>query len=255
MKNDKSKKDEKKQVAEKLIDEEAEKKKESMKGHRERIRRRFRDNGFELDDFKDYEVLELMLYYILSQKDTKQIAKDLIDRFISISGVLNADPHELSKVYGLGKESVIYIKFLKELIKRYMTDNISKENTITSHEEAINYFKGRFWGEKRECIYIVCMGNDGKVLYFRRIADGEPDSVNVVPTDIVKIALRADAVRVVLAHNHPSGICVPSSQDLRVTSIISDELYRVGVELFDHIIFAPNGEYSMRDKGMLPSRM
>lgn len=241
-----------KNSGEKQDGKEATAEKEFRKEHRERVREKFRKNEYRLNIFADYEVMEFLLFHAIPRKDTKRQAKDLLERFGSISGVLNAEPGMLCEVKDVGEQSAMFIKLIFEFYKLYTADQASKLNVIKSSQNAKDYMKGYLFGEQREFMYMACTGNNGKVLYFNRIAEGEPDSVSVVPTDIVKIALRTNAVRVVLAHNHPLGICNPSSQDLRMTSIISDELRRVGVELFDHVIIAPDGEYSMREKDMLP---
>lgn len=221
------------------------------KNHRQRVKDKFLHNGLEC--FADHEVLEFLLFYTIQQADTNPQGHLLMERFKSISGVFDAEYDMLCEVDGIGEQSALLIKFFSSLYKRYAADYASKLNSIRSSDEAKAFMRGYLSGGQRESMYMACMGNNGKVLYFKRIAAGEPDTVSVVPSDIVKLALRANAVRVVLGHNHPLGICNPSGQDLRMTSIISDELRRVGVELFDHVIVAADGVYSMREKDMLPS--
>lgn len=220
-------------------------------GHRERVRREFRENG--LEHFADHKVLETLLFYSVPRSDTNVLGHLLIERFGSISGVFDAPYELLCEVEGVGESSATLLKLVAATIRRYMDDYTSVHNVIDSHESAKEYMRYKFLCEARECVYLACMGHNGKVLFCARVADGTPETVNIAPADIVKTALRANASRALIAHNHPNGICNPSSRDLRTTSILHDELRRVDVELIDHIIVAPDGVYSMKESNMFPS--
>lgn len=220
-------------------------------GHRIRVKDEFRRSG--LEHFPEHKILELLLFFSIPRADTNVAGHCLMERFGSFSGVFDAPYELLCEVEGIGENSATLIKLVSSIIKTYMDDYSTRNNVIGNPDDAVNYMRYKFLNEQRECIYMACMGHNGKVLFCSRLADGTPDTVSVVPADVVKMALRANAVRTVIAHNHPNGICNPSSQDLRTTSILFDELQRVDIELFDHIIVAPDGTYSMRKNNMFPA--
>ena len=220
-------------------------------GHRGRVRDEFRQKG--IDHFPDHKVLEMLLFYSIPRGDTNEIGHELINRFGSFSGVFDAPISLLKQTQGVGLESATLIKFVAAIVNRYMDDYTTINNVISNPESAKEYMRHKFLCEMQECVYIVCLAGNYKVIYCDRISDGGRTMVNIIPADIVKISLRCDAVRVVIAHNHPDGFCNPSSRDLRATSILFDELNRVGIELMDHIIVAPDGVYSMVENNMFPA--
>lgn len=219
-------------------------------GHRARVKEEFRKNG--LSHFQDHRILEMLLYYSVPRSDTNEMGHLLMERFGSLSGVFDSSIELLTETKGLGTESATLIKFVSELIRAYMDDYTDVHNVITDPASAKEYMRYKFLCRPAECIYLTCMGANGKVIFSDQIAEGSPESVHIRPADVVKAALKANAVTAVLAHNHPNGICTPSSRDLSATSVLARELLRVDVELIDHIIIAPDGIYSMKEKGMLP---
>lgn len=220
-------------------------------GHRERVKNEFRNLG--LEHFPDHKILELLLYFSVPRSDTNEIGHSLINRFGSLSGVFDAPYELLCEVGGIGPQSATLIKLVSSIMKAYMNDHRSLNSIINTPDEAIEFMRCKFLGEPAECVYMACMGSNGRVLFCKRIADGTPETVGVAPADVVKAALRANAVKVMIAHNHPNGICNPSSQDLRTTSLLFDTLRRVDIELTDHIIIAPDGAYSMKKNNMFPT--
>ncbi|MCL2035108.1 MAG: hypothetical protein FWG94_10325 [Oscillospiraceae bacterium] len=221
-------------------------------GHRERVKNEFRKMG--LEHFPDHKILEILLYYSVPRADTNIIGHRLIRRFGSLSGVFDAPYELLCEVDGVGPQTATLIKLVSSVIRAYMDDHTSLNCVIKTPDDAVEFMRCKFLSEYVECVYMVCMGANGKVLFCNRIADGTPETVGIAPSDIVKAALRANAVKVMIAHNHPNGICNPSSQDLRTTSILFDELRRVDIELTDHIIVAQDGVYSMKKNNMFPAR-
>lgn len=217
-------------------------------GHRGRVKKEYRDNG--LDHFPDHKILEMLLFYSIPRADTNEIAHDLLNRFGSFSGVFDAPQELLMGTKGIGLESATFIKFISDVIRVYMEDYSQTHSTITSSEDAKEYMQHKFLGISVEQIYMACLAANGKVIFFDKIAEGSPESVGVRPVDVIRTALRSNAVRVVLAHNHPHGLPNPSTIDVHTTSRLGAELSRIGIELFDHIIVAPSGAFSMREAGM-----
>lgn len=218
--------------------------------HRQRVKKEFHENGME--HFPDHKVLEMMLFYTVARKDTNPLAHQLIERFGSLSGVINAPYSLLLEVDGIGREAAIYLKALGGFTKRYYIDAYSSIPAIHTTEDAQNYMRYRFVSDTTERILLVCTGVNNRVVYSNAIATGTLEKVDIVPADVVKTCLRADAVRAVLAHNHPGGFCNPSRRDVSTTLALHEVLGQMDIELFDHIIVASDGVFSMRDGGMLP---
>lgn len=220
-------------------------------GHRARVKEEFRKQG--LEHFPRHRVLELLLFYTMRRSDTNPVAHRLMDRFGSLSGVFDAPIELLQEVEGVGLESATLIKLVPELLRAYLDDKADVKHMIKSCEDAKEYVRHKFLGEEQECVLLVCLAANGRMLHSSWISRGTRQSVELSPAVVVRTALRCGAVKALLAHNHPDGLCNPSSRDLRTTSILYDELARVGVELTDHIIVAPGGVYSMVEQGMFPA--
>lgn len=219
------------------------------KGHRERVKDEFRKNG--LDHFQHHKILEFLLFYSIPRGDTNPAGHKLLERFGSFSGVFDAPVEMLEEVEGIGRETATFIKLVSEVIRKYMDDHTSQIDTLLDIEAAKEYMRYKFLCRTTEHILMICLSNNGKIIYSDILAEGSPETVSISPAKLVKTALRANASRVILAHNHPNGICNPSGRDLGTTSVMFQELRRVDIKLEDHIIVAPDGIYSMKENGLI----
>ena len=218
-------------------------------GHRERLKRRFLNEG--LRNFEDYQALELLLFYAIPRKDTSPIARALIQRFGSFSAVLEAPLEELKKVDGMGDSSATYLKMLSAMSNFYMTDLCRFKKQLTSTREARDYLMPQFIGVTNECVYLLCLDNSGRILYGDFINEGTVDLSTLSARTVVEVALRVGASRVILSHNHPRGFALPSNDDIMTTREVMKILDSLGIELMDHIIVSENDCVSMRDSRLL----
>lgn len=218
-------------------------------GHRQRKKEQFRSHG--LDAFADHEVLELLLFYAVPRQDTNPIAHRLLSRFGSLEGVFSASLAELQKVEGVGENAATLIRLIFPLCRRVRTAGGRHEVILNSRESAGEYFLELFFGEKQEIFYEACLDAKGKLLACCRLAEGGADSVSVNVRKVVENALSANASHVILSHNHPSGIALPSEADNRTTMQIARALEGIGVQLIDHIIVADGDFVCLRDNGLL----
>ena len=219
-------------------------------GHRQRKKEQFRMHG--LDAFADHEVLELLLYYAIPRRDTNPVAHRLMERFGSLDGVFSATVEELEEVEGVGKNAATLLALWMPLYRRVRTKPKAKETVLNSTEQAGQYFMDLFFGMRREELYEACLDAKGKLLACCRIAEGGVDAVNISTRRLVENALKCGASAVILAHNHPSGIALPSPDDNTTTLAVWDALRAVGIPLIDHIIVADEDYVSLRDNGLLP---
>lgn len=219
-------------------------------GHRQRKKEQFRMHG--LDAFADHEVLELLLYYAIPRRDTNPVAHRLMERFGSLDGVFSATVEELEEVEGVGKNAATLLALWMPLYRRVRTKPKAKEVILNSTEQAGQYFMDLFFGMRREELYEACLDAKGKLLACCRIAEGGVDAVNISTRRLVENALKCGASAVILAHNHPSGIALPSPDDNTTTLAVWDALRAVGIPLIDHIIVADEDYVSLHDNGLLP---
>jgi DNA repair protein RadC len=218
-------------------------------GHRERLKRKFLSSG--LDVFHDHEALELLLFYAIPRRDTNPIAHELLNRFGSLSGVFDAPFDELCQVNGVGENAAVFLKLVPHVAKRYAMSRSSFDGLLDSTEKTGDYLVPRFYAERDEVVYMICLDSKYKVLNTKLIFRGNVNSANISIRKIVETALTYNATKVILAHNHTSGIAVPSREDIETTARIKDALAAVEVQLVDHIVVAEEDYVSMADSGII----
>ena len=217
-------------------------------GHRQRKKEQFLRRG--LEGFADHEVLELLLYYAIPRRDTNELAHRLIDRFGTLRGVFDAAPEELRQVDGMGESAALFLQLLPAVGRRVLL-NEKKEVILNSVETVGAFFARLLDAERREVLYQVCLDAKGKLLSYHRLASGTVSVAPVSVREVVENALRCDASRVVLGHNHPSGVALPSEEDRQITLQIQQALATMSIALVDHIIVADGDFVSMAASGML----
>lgn len=217
------------------------------KGHRERLKQRFLEEG--LDNFTDIQVLELLLFYAIPQRDTNPIAHALLDRFGSLSQVLEADVKELKKVPGISDHSATLLSLVTQLARYYQVDCAQRVECLTSLDACGAYLVPYFFGRSVETVFLLCLDAKCKVLCCKEVGEGSVNSANISVRKIVETALSANATTVILAHNHPSGVALPSPEDVQTTERIAAALKAVEVHLADHIVVADGDYVSMVQSG------
>lgn len=219
-------------------------KNEWHEGHRERLKARFLAEG--LDHFEPHVILELILFYSLPRRDTNPIAHELLRQFNnSLSAVFDAPIEELVKIKGITENSAILIKLFPEVCRRYLLGLDENRRIVKNSEDAAKIFIPMFLGKSNENVAMLCVDGKGKVLYCGRVFEGSVNAAGVSVRRFIEIAVRYTTTDVIVAHNHPSGVAVPSEQDIAVTSKISAALKTVGIRLLDHIVVADNDWVSL----------
>ena len=217
-------------------------------GHRQRLKNRFLEEG--LDSFEKHQVLELLLFYCIPRQDTNPLAHALIDHFGSLKQILEATPAELKKIPGMGDSAATFLSLLNAFY-RYYDEAANDEVTILSTPKACSSYLSRFFRSRRnEMVYMLCLDAKYKLLCHKEMGEGSVNSAAVPIRRIVETALGVNASMVILAHNHPSGLAVPSPEDQLTTKQLAYALSAVDIALIDHIVFADNEYVSMRDSGL-----
>lgn len=221
-------------------------------GHRERMKTAFKKYG--LESMSDVNALELLLFYAIPRRDTNVIAHELLDHFGSLSRVFNASVRELCEIDGIGENAALLITMLLPLIRKSMVSDADRTTVIKSSKEASKYLIPRFAFEQDEIALLVCLDSQKRVIECCELARGV---VNKVPLDtrkVVEVALRYKATYVILSHNHPDSLAMPSVADTAMTDQLYKSLKLVGITLSDHIIVSGKSYVSLMDSGTLYNR-
>lgn len=216
-------------------------------GHRDRLKQRFLEQG--LDGFTDIQVLELLLFYAIPRRDTNVLAHALLDRFGSLSQVLEAEASELQSVPGISAHSATLLALVTQLARAYQVSCANRMEILDSLDACGAYLLPRFFGRTRETVFLLCLDAKCKVLCCKEIGEGSINSASISVRKVVETALQAKASSVVLAHNHPSGVALPSLEDQVTTKRIYAALQLVDVVLADHIVVADGDYVSMAQSG------
>ena len=216
-------------------------------GHRQRLMNRFRTEG--LDNFEQVQVLELLLFFAIPRRDTNELAHALIEKFGSVSRVMDAPIAEIMKVPGMGENAATLLHLAKELGRYYQVDSAQKGKVMKDTEQCGQYLLPYFFGRQVETVFLLCLNANCNVLSCREVGEGEINAAVISPRRVVEVALAEKASSVVLAHNHPSGVAIPSHEDVMVTQRLAAALAAVDVVLVDHLIVADDDYVSLVQSG------
>lgn len=218
-------------------------------GHRARMKKKLMSQG--LDAFEPHEVLEILLYYAIPQRNTNDIAKNLIDRYGSISAVLDASTDSLKNA-GLTEHQALYLKLFPGVTRLYLLDKYENPEKTLNYGNIPGYILNKFIGfEETEHVFLLLLDKKGKEVYNGMIAQGDFDSAGISIRQIVTLAINYGATSAVLAHSHPSGLALPSKEDVLTTRDLKKALKLVNVILLDHFIVADHDCVSMADSGII----
>ncbi len=215
-------------------------------GHRDRLRERFVTNG--AASLQDYELLELILFRILPRRDTKPIAKAMLDRFGSFSETLGAPAHLLEEIDGLGPTAITDLKVILAAAQRIGRDAIQERPVLASWTAVIEYCTAQMAYETKEQFRILFLDKKNKLIADEVQQVGTVDHTPVYPREVIKRSLELSATALILVHNHPSGDPQPSTADIQMTRQIADIAKPLGIVVHDHIIVGRTGHASL--KGM-----
>jgi len=202
--------------------------------HRQRLRDRFLKEG--LDNFDELYVLELLLFYCIPRVDTNPIAHRLLDHFGSLNNVLNATAEELEKVEGIGKNTSTFLSLITQVGRYYQVRQSEPGKILRTIDQCGNYLVPYFFGREQETVFMLCLDAKCKVICCKMVGEGSVNSANIPIRRVVEMALAANATTVILAHNHPSGLAIPSADDILTTQRIAAALKTVEIVLADHIV-------------------
>lgn len=206
-------------------------------GHRERLRSRFLASP---SSFEDHELLELLLFYVFPRVNTNEIAHDLLNRFGSIKGVLDAGIPALTQVNSIGDKAALFIRVVSETLSRYKVDEVDIRNPLESYDALSLYLRNLFVGTENEITYVLLFDSKNRLILSSQIAEGYSCGNVISMREMVQLATSSNAASIILAHNHPHGKAIPSREDLAVTNNVNTVMALMGINFIDHFIIADN---------------
>jgi DNA repair protein RadC len=216
-------------------------------GHRERIRQRI----LEGDDahLREYELLELLLCAFIPRVDVKPIAKDMLERFGTVSAALGAAPERLMEIKGIGESAAAYIRVTHLLLQRTAHDAVKDRPVISSWAALLNYVSLKIKHEKVEQARVLYLDRKNKLIADEKAGQGTVDHAPIYPREIARRALQLSASAIILVHNHPCGDPTPSRADIELTRDIEKALASLEIKVHDHLVVGASETISMKPKG------
>ncbi|MGI6153132.1 MAG: RadC family protein [Christensenellaceae bacterium] len=211
-------------------------------GHRERLRKQFLKSPPEA--LNDHQLLELLLFYAIPQKDTNPLAHRLLDKFGSLQNLLNASPADIMLVDGVGEYTAVLFGVLSELSRRHWFSGKDQHTQITSIDSAAEYARAYLAGKPYEQFYVFCLDTQYRVKNAECLSTGTTREAAVYIRQVVQSVLRAGTEKILVAHNHPGGKPSPSKSDIQTTLDIKNAMDAIQIEFMDHIIIGENEYFS-----------
>ncbi|MBN9450911.1 MAG: DNA repair protein RadC [Bosea sp.] len=218
-------------------------------GHRDRLRARFQEAGAET--LPDYELLELLLFRSIPQRDVKPLAKELIQRFGSFAEVLGAPAARLTEVKGVGDGVALDLKIVEAALKRMAKGAVGKRPVLSSWSSVLDYCRMAMAFAEREQFRILFLDKKNILIADEVQQTGTVDHTPVYPREVMRRALELSASAIILVHNHPSGDPTPSGADMGMTRELVDIAKPLGIAIHDHIIVGRDGHASFRSLGLI----
>ncbi len=201
------------------------------------------------DALSDEEMLTLLLRF--SSDKPEALTAHLLEQYGDIANLMEAGSVDLSAVEGLDRDSLLLLRLVPELHRRYFLRRSAPESRLLEPKDYGRYLLPYFYGERDEVVYLLMLDAGCKVIKCRKLGHGSVNSANVPIRRLVQEAVNANATAIVLAHNHPSGIAIPSKEDIEITLRLSEALKILDLPLLDHIIVADDDFVSLRESGYL----
>lgn len=216
-------------------------------GHRDRLRARFLKGGPAA--LADYELLELILFMAIPQRDVKPLAKDLLLRFGSFAELFAAAPEELMKVKGISETGATALKAVQAAAFAFLRQEVMKRPVLNSMTRLNDYLRATLGHAREEHFRILFLNRKNELIADEIQQKGTVDHTPAYPREVMKRAFELGATAIILCHNHPSGDPAPSQADIDMTRAIAEAGKPFSILLHDHVIVSRSGHASLRDLG------
>ena len=199
----------------------------------------------------DAELLAIFLRTGTPGKSAVDLARDLLADFGSLKALLNADQARFCQANGLGSAKYAQLQAVMEMAKRHFKEVLQRGNALTSPDITRAYLSAQLRGYSYEVFACLFLDNQHRVIEFEELFRGTIDSASVYPREVAKRALHHNAAAVIFSHNHPSGICEPSTADKHITDKLKQALNLFDIRVLDHFIVGDGPPYSFAEHGLL----
>lgn len=220
-----------------------------QQGHRKRLREKFNQSG--LSGFLDYEIVELLLTLGIPRKDRKPQAKEAINRFKSLRGVMEAPPEELQKIKGISAYNTFVIKFVHEVAREFLKEQILNKPYCKSSKEVFDYLYHSMRDLEKEIFKVMFLNTQNQIIQVEDLFEGTLTASTVYHREIIESAIRHKAAGLIFVHNHPAGNPEPSDNDKQITQDLVFAGNIVQIKVLDHIIIGDNRYFSFADEGLI----
>ncbi|MBR5155820.1 MAG: hypothetical protein IKW62_05020 [Clostridia bacterium] len=218
--------------------------------HRQRLDKKVCEYGLEM--LEPHEQLEHLLFAVIPRGDTNKIAHRLLEKFVSVGAVINADPKELEKIEGVGPRTAMFLTTLPSLlgiVERSV--KVSKPPELFTQNSIIKFVRTYFYGRLNEAVYLFSLNSAYKLIAVSKVSEGIAGAAYVFPAQLMRQAIRDNASAVIVAHNHPGGKVQPSRNDIDLSRKLVDAFKAVDIEFKDSVIVSGDRYFSMRENGYL----
>lgn len=220
-------------------------------GHRARVRDRYEQEG--LDAFSLHNVLEMVLFFVIPRGDTNPIAHRLVEKYHTLSAILEAPAEELAQIEGIGSNAASFLAMIPHLCRLYLTDlTMPQGDRFLNTTQIGNYLTSRLLGYDHEVVLLMLLGSSGKLRCCEKIGTGSLHSADLDMRKLLTLCAKYGGSRAILAHNHPDGLAFPSIEDMRTTERLIDILKTGGIRLEDHIIVSGTDFVSCAASNLMP---
>ncbi len=221
----------------------------SQEGHRKRLRERFTQSG--LAGFLDYEIVELLLTLGTPRRDCKTQAKEAINKFKTLRGVLEAPPEDLRKIKGITAHNVFVIKFMQEIAREFLKKQVLDQPYCRSSKEVFDYLYHSMRDLKKEIFKVMYLDSQNRIREIEDLFKGTLNASAIYPREIIQGAVKHNAAALIFAHNHPAGNPQPSDNDKQITQDLVFAGNIMQIKVLDHIIIGENRYFSFADAGLI----
>lgn len=224
-------------------------------GHRQRVWREFTKNGID-ENTPPHKVLELIFFFTIPRRDTNGLAHIILQRFGgSFANVMEASVEQLMEasitdnkdIPRISEYTASHIKLMLEIVKYYYSSKAKQEKQLFNRVTAADYLFKKLMNERVEMAYLFCLDCADRFLACPKLSEGDEVSVGLSPRKVLETITKVGATKVILAHNHPRGVALPSPEDIKLTAQIAPAISGINVVFMDHIIVADNDYVSLRD--------
>ena len=213
----------------------------------ERPRERLLAQGAQ--SLSDAELLAIFLRVGVRGKSAVDLARDLLQRFGGLRGLLTARSEDFCAEHGLGPAKFVQLQAVLEMARRHLAEGWSRGEALESPRRVAEYLRTTLRDRGREVFAVVFLDQRHRVLRFEEMFQGTIDGATVHVREIAKRALELNAAALIVAHNHPSGVAEPSAADLALTRRLEDALRLLELRLLDHFIVGDGEPLSLREAG------